>query len=387
MELYRKKSKSKSKSKTRKMKKYRNKSTKHKKGISSKKNKIRIKMIKMKGGMSEQESQDNFLSDTYSEIRAYNIIEKNPIEIQEFNKKYSNLLLKNIYNKQDNMAFTNNYLAKLIINMFLPKIIQSIRNDKNAVTKFETFQRYVDFEPEKGSILKEYGLTNLTIDPKQSSDVLETCVNDVSYCPMDSSRFICDYVNNVEYLCGKADGVSIYRINDNEDLKKIKINGRYLYCLLPNGTLCLFPKGNHSAGACGQPVICAGFVDIENNQINGIDNNSGHYRPNQEMLGKAIRILTEKGIMKKNQSINDNITKVIFTNGTGRRGPACDRAVTDNHPTDNPHASMELDLTPACSEPPCSDPVPMALPDDDMSPYSGSNSRTNSRTKRPRLTA
>ena len=363
MELYRKKSKSKSKSKTRKMKKYRNKSTKHKKGISSKKNKIRIKMIKMKGGeMSEQESQDKFLSDTYFEISAYNKIDKTPgeiqLQLQEFNDKYSEQLFKKIYNKQDNQAFTNNYLAKLIINMFLPKIIQYIdRKDKNAVTKFETFQRYVDFEPEKGSILKEYGLTNLTIDPKQSSDVLETCVNDVSYCPMDSSRFICDYVNNVEYLCGKADGDSIYRINDNEDLKKIKINGRYLYCLLPNGTLCLFPKGNHSAGACGQPVICAGFVDIVKNQINGIDNNSGHYRPNQEMLGKAIRILTEKSIMKKNQSINDNITKVIFTNGTGRRGPACDKAVTPEltQPLSDPHDSespgyMSLDAVSPDSE-------------------------------------
>ena len=335
MELYRKKSKSKSKSKskTRKMKKYRNKSTKHKKGISSKKNKIRIKMIKMKGGvMSEQEIQDNFLLDTYIKISAYNKIDKTPgeiqLQLQEFNEEYSKQLLEIIYNKQDNQAFTNNYLAKLIINMFLPKIIQYIRKDKTAVPKFETFQRYVDFEPELGSVLKTYGLTNLTKDPKQSSAVLETCKDDVFYCPMDSSRFMCDYVNKVEYLCGIEDGDSIYRINNIEDLQKIEKNGRYLYCLLPNGTLCLFPKGNHSAGACGQPVICAGFVDIVKNQIIGIDNNSGHYRPNQEMLGKAILILTEKGIMKKNQSINDNITKVIVTNGTGRRGPACGEAVT-----------------------------------------------------------
>ena len=375
MELYRKKSKS--KSKTRKMKKYRNKSTKHKKGISSKKNKIRIKMIKMKGGSLEQEIQDKFLLDTYFKIRAYNIIDKNPIEIQNFNDTYSEQLFKKIYNKQDNQAFTNNYLAKLIINMFLPKIIQYIdRKDKDAVTKFETFQRYVDFKPELGSVLKTYGLTNLTIDPKQSSALLQTCKDDVFYCPMDSSRFICDYVNKVEYLCGKADGDSIYRINDNEDLKKIKINGRYLYCLLPDETLCLFPKGNHSAGACGQPVICAGFVDIVKNQINGIDNNSGHYRPNQEMLGKAIDILTEKGIMKKNQSINDNITKVIFTNGTGRRGPACGEAVTS-----------EDDLTeplPPLSEEGRDSGSPDYMSLDTVSPYSEGDSKSNSEGNRKR---
>ena len=363
MELYRKKSKSKSKSKTRKMKKYRNKSTKHKKGISSKKNKnkIRIKMIKMKGGMPIKE-RDDFFQKTYDEIRAYNIIEKNPLEIQDFTDKYSKLLWDNIYIKQDNQAFTNNYLAKLIINMFLPKIIQYIPKDENAVTDFETFQRYVDFVPEQGSILKEYGLTNLTKDPEQSSALLQTCVNDVSYCPMDSSRFICDYVNNVEYLCGKKDGDSIYRINDNEDLKKNKINGRYLYCLLPNGTLCLFPKGNHSAGACGQPVICAGFVDIVKNQINGIDNNSGHYRPNQEMLGKAILILTEKGIMKENQSINDNITKVIFTNGTERRGPACDTQPLSEPPDGEDRGSESL----------------VHMNDDSVPPYSKIDSEGNS---------
>ena len=258
--------------------------------------------------------------------------------------------------------------------MFLPKIIQYInRTVTNAVTKFETFQRYVDFKPELGSVLKTYGLTNLTKDPKQSSAVLETCKDEVLYCPMDSSRFICDYVNKVEYLCGKADGDSIYRINDNEDLKKIKINGRYLYCLLPDETLCLFPKGNHSAGACGQPVICAGFVDIVNNQINGIDNNSGHYRPNKEMLGEAILILTEKGIMKKNQSINDNITKVIFTNGTGRRGPACGEAVTS-----------EDDLTeplPPLSEEGRDSGSPDYMSLDTVSPYSERNSK-NDRKRR-----
>ncbi len=326
MELYHKKSKSKSKSKTRKMKKYRNKQTKHKKGISYKKNKIRIKMIKMKGGGSPIKERDEFFLTTYNYIRTYNIKGETHDDIQQLNDKYSKLLLDNIYNKPDNMAFTNNYLAKLIINMFLPKIIQSIdRRDNNAVTEIETFQRYVDFEPELGSVLKVYGLTNLTIDPSNSLLLLNSCVDDIKYCPMDSSRFICDYLNKVEYLCGKEDGDSIYRINDNEDFKKI-INGRYLYCLLPDRTLCLFPKGNHSAGACGQPVICAGFVDIVNNKIIGIDNNSGHYSPNQAMLGEAIRILTQKGIlsMKKNQSINDNITKIIFTDGTERRGPACD---------------------------------------------------------------
>ena len=76
------------------------------------------------------------------------------------------------------------------------------------------------------------------------------------------------------------------------------------------------------------------------------------------MLGEAISIFCEKGIMKKNHSINDNITKVIVTNGTGRRGPACDEAVTsaDTQPLSEPpdgeaHSSeslgyMRLDVSP-----------------------------------------
>ena len=310
MELYHKKSKSKSKSKTRNMKKY-----KHKKEINSKKNKNKIKIIKMKGGMNTTYDEQNyFLLKTYLEISTYSISGKTVYDLQQFNNKYCKELYDIIYNQPGNWVFTNNYLAKLLINMFLPKIL-SIINLKNEieVENFEKFQTYVDFIPEFGSILKKYGLTNLTKNPIKSLEVLLSCKDDVLYCPMDSSRFISDYENNVQYLCDKNDD-SIYRINNKEDLKKIKTNDRYLYCVLPNETLCLF-SGNHSAGACGQPVLCAGFVEILNNQIISIDNDSGHYRPNQEMLRVVISILTRKHIllMQKEQSIDDNIIKVIFT--------------------------------------------------------------------------
>ena len=75
--------------------------------------------------------------------------------------------------------------------------------------------------------------------------------------------------------------------------------------------------------------------------------------------------------MKKNQSINDNITKVIVTNGTGRRGPACGEAVTS-----------EDDLTeplPPLSEEGRDSGSPDYMSLDTVSPYSERNSKNDSK--------
>ena len=84
-----------------------------------------------------------------------------------------------------------------------------------------------------------------------------------------------------------------------------------LYCILPSKKLCLF-SGHHSAGACGQPVISAGYATIKDNEIIDIDNSSGHYTPPLHMLQKGIDVLFEKGLIKTNKEIDTiNSTSIM----------------------------------------------------------------------------
>ncbi|WP_333023620.1 hypothetical protein [Wolbachia endosymbiont of Pentidionis agamae] len=51
----------------------------------------------------------------------------------------------------------------------------------------------------------------------------------------------------------------------------------------------------HSSLAGGRAVIYSGLMKIENGKITYIDNNSGHYKPKDAHLCKAVKILKEKG--------------------------------------------------------------------------------------------
>jgi hypothetical protein len=105
---------------------------------------------------------------------------------------------------------------------------------------------------------------------------------------MDPSFFITDY-GRFKYMC---DDPSLIKMTSDTMVAP----GIYLYCIIPDGTLCLFDD-HHSAGACGQPVICAGNITIKNNKIKRIDNSSGHYYPPHNMLEKAISILKEQNLI------------------------------------------------------------------------------------------
>jgi len=76
-------------------------------------------------------------------------------------------------------------------------------------------------------------------------------------------------------------------------------------------TLCLF-QGKHSAGSCGQPVICAGMILIEQNKIKNFDNSSGHYSPPINMLAKALDVFQKQGLITNNETQEKVICECRF---------------------------------------------------------------------------
>ena len=169
-----------------------------------------------------------------------------------------------------------------------------------------------------GSVIKEHELTSLTPYPEKSFELLNSCNDGEYYCIMYPKYLIIDY-KQVEYYCNSDEPDKIKRITKHEDLSEVK-DGYYLYCILPDGTLCLF-GGHHSAGACGQPVICAGNITISvDKKIIKINNSSGHYSPPFSMLNKAIDLLKTKGIIEESYGKEDEavlggeIREFVFLN-------------------------------------------------------------------------
>ena len=229
------------------------------------------------------------------------------------------ILYNNIMN--NTFLFDKNYLSKIIITI-LRKYMRIYISEKtyeeqsNFSKKLEAINTEIEFNPEQGKILKQYSLTNLTRFPEKSEELLQTCADDEYYCPMNSAYYFLDYGINdiigVEYLCNINDNTKINRISNISELNTLD-DVFYTYCMLPNYILCLY-KGNHSGGACGQPVICAGFIEIKNKKIFSINNSSGHYSPPSDMLIKAIDILISKKIVSNNYEKIENppFLEVIF---------------------------------------------------------------------------
>jgi len=193
--------------------------------------------------------------------------------------------------------FTVNIKSLLVTSMLLPFFIKyEIYTFENApYSKIDMLWNLHRNNVFLGSVIKQHGLTSLTPYPEKSFELLNSCNDDEYYCIMSPKYLIIDY-KQVEYYCNSIDPKLIKRITTREELSEVK-NGHYLYCILPNETLCLF-GGHHSAGACGQPVICAGNITIVDNKITKIDNSSGHYSPPFVMLNKAMDVLKTKGIIE-----------------------------------------------------------------------------------------
>jgi hypothetical protein len=246
---------------------------------------------KLIGG--DKELQDQYIQDLYIELKTYDI----------------STLIKNINRICDDLydiilieefEFENNYLSKLIINLFIPVLYNIFNKNSQILNKIKDLELHTKLEPEYGRLIKEYELTNLTPNPVKSLKTLNSCSDTEKYCVMNPSYLVID-LNEVKYLCNNDNTNNI----ESPKNKILKIrnrsnftNGYFLYTLNPDETLYLFSRTtHHSTGSCGQPVICAGEIIIDNNKIIKINNLSGHYKPPHEMLLKAIEILKRKGLI------------------------------------------------------------------------------------------
>lgn len=262
------------------------------------------------GGKAEQ---DACITSIFEKIKGKNIDQlKDEILSNELQLQYYNEIFL-----QPTFEFTPNicsYIVTHIILYFITKINNPKINNSNPLfyDKIDSLKQLNPVNTYLGNELKKYDLTSLSPYPEKSSILLNSCKDYEYYCMMIPSYLIADY-KQVKYLCNSQNELKIKRINNYAELLNVD-NGVYLYCILPDKTLCLF-NGNHSAGACGQPVICAGYITILNNKITKIDNSSGHYSPSFYQLTKAIDILKEKKILKTNgikSNITNNMKSYIF---------------------------------------------------------------------------
>jgi hypothetical protein len=261
------------------------------------------------GGQIEQ---DDFINSTFEKIKGKSIEELLSVMPQLCLEFKENIVDAEKY------EFTVNIISFLVTSMLLPLpflISYNIYTYTDApYSKFDLLWRLHLNNVFLGSEIKQHDLTSLTPYPEKSLEILNSCKDYEYYCIMSPKYLIIDY-KQVKYLCNSNNPNEIKRITNREDLLKVK-DGDYLYCILPNETLCLF-DGWHSAGACGQPVICAGNIKISNNRIKEIDNSSGHYSPPFSMLITAMNVLKTKGIIESDGKedeirLGGEIKKFVF---------------------------------------------------------------------------
>ena len=246
----------------------------------------------------------------------YREIQNSPERCIEIIKNRFDMFCSEIYLKCPSSNATYAFLDKYIFALFLDLYRQFHQtfSDINVFKKgqqtfeydhkqFKRFVKFISYSTISGKILKQFPFVCLTKSPADAQDMLETCKDDEEYCPMPLRYYFIDR-DSVSYVCGSKDANELQKINSCRDLQHT-IDGKYLYCVVPSGELRLF-SGHHSAGACGQPVICAGHVVVFSKKIFSIDNHSGHYRPPVYMLQKAINILYAKGIIPNNPTFDLN---------------------------------------------------------------------------------
>jgi len=258
------------------------------------------KILKSLSGGSSKTIQDEFINRTFERIQNLTVDQLKEI-LNELCIELNNHIIL-----AENFEFTINIRSFLVINIILPFLYQSgIYTFKNM--PYEKINNLKDLTRNNiylGKDIKENSLTSLTPYPDKSLELINLCEDDQEYCLMNPSYLIIDY-GIVEYLCNSQNNAKLKKIVTYSDLLDVN-DGHYLYSILPNGTLNLF-KGHHSAGACGQPVISAGYVIIKNNKIIKIDNSSGHYHPSEYMLLKGINILNRNGILKGREKLDTSV--------------------------------------------------------------------------------
>lgn len=257
---------------------------------------------KLIGGGKEE--QNLYIENTFEKIKNMNI--------EELNNNLKDLCIEfnnNIVNAES-FDFTFNIRSYLVIKMLEPFLYEYVYSEENAPhDKLNRLTSLTSNGVFLGSVIKENNLLNLTPNPEKASELLNSCKDDEYYCVMNPKYIIADYRHRdyIKYYCDSDDIKKIQRITTNNNLQNVK-DGPYLYSILPNGTLCLF-QGSHSAGSCGQPVICAGMILIEKNKIKKFDNSSGHYSPPYYMLTKVLDVFQTQGLIISNET--EDKSKVI----------------------------------------------------------------------------
>jgi hypothetical protein len=250
-------------------------------------------------------------------LKHYDNIKKinNINEIRKYLNDNFNDFYENIYSKYDS-SVKYSYIDKSMFNLFTTFFKNfKLPNDFDW-KKYDAFNNSIRIYTEKGRVLKKYPFMFLTKFPLKALEILNDCKDDDEYCVMNIGLFFSDY-DFVEYVCDNKDEKKFKIINTKDELKTVDDSAQYLYCILPSTELCLF-SGHHSAGACGQPVICAGYLTVKNHKITQIDNSSGHYMPPSHMFQKGINILFEKNIIDKNPVVdndNKNVIKIVHFGG------------------------------------------------------------------------
>lgn len=93
-----------------------------------------------------------------------------------------------------------------------------------------------------------------------------------------------------------SDHLLHYRSNPDDPIT----DGSYNYIISPKGSLYLVSDmTHHSLLRAGQPVLCAGTIDVKNGEIIQINPDSGHYHPSNYNLKIACLHLYEKGILNE----------------------------------------------------------------------------------------
>ena len=273
---------------------------------------------------------DKWFIDMYVSVKSYTIEAITANDRKIFHELCKEFIERIILG--DPCEFTKNICSIVIIQLFLPFFMECSRK----YTIIGDISAYIPVLDELkssytqnvflGKDLKQYGFANLTLYPDKAQELLDSCNDEVEYCMMNPLFFIIDY-KQVRYLCNES---SLIKITEHTTTIA---PGRYLYCIIPDGTLCLF-ENHHSAGACGQPVICAGYITIENNKIKEIDNNSGHYAPPPYMLERAISLLKTQNLIVSTEKIqrelsSEHIVHYIFETNGGRIKKSIKRCKTN----------------------------------------------------------
>jgi hypothetical protein len=284
---------------------------KYRKKNRNTKRKYKKQNTKLIHGGDPKDQQNRCINSIFERIQTYE-----NIEVLRNNMK--GLCLDYKTNILDNppYEFDIDIQSFIVTSMLIPYMIQeNIYNISNA--PYTEFNQLLDLYNKNvyfGKEIKQHHLTSLTPYPSKSLELLNSCKDEEEYCIMDPKYLIIDSQQQVTYLCNSENIDEIIRIKGNTDLSKTE-SGNYLYCILPDKTLCIF-KGHHSSGACGQPIICAGNIVISDQKITQIDNSSGHYSPPKSMLLKALEILETNGlVMKDTKKYNDlshEIAKITF---------------------------------------------------------------------------